>query len=166
MQKPLLTDRWQQADSLVEFFAARKSPDDLPITAVKIFSIINDTILMVKTSKGWDIPGGHVAENETPMIALRREVIEETGGCIISSRQVGYLKVTYQGKLSISSYYPDVSVILLYIGEVDCIELDSAMLGYETNEVKYLPIANLTNQIPTWNKFNQGVVDYMREIQS
>jgi 8-oxo-dGTP pyrophosphatase MutT (NUDIX family) len=39
-----------------------------------------DEVLLLKHAKGyWDFPGGRVQQNEDPMMALYREVKEETG---------------------------------------------------------------------------------------
>ena len=37
----------------------------------------NRKLLVVKNQRGWDFPGGHVEQNETPEAALHREVLEE-----------------------------------------------------------------------------------------
>ena len=50
----------------------------------------SDGILLVKPSykKGWDLPGGIVEFNESPVEGLRREVIEELG----TSAEIGGLR--------------------------------------------------------------------------
>jgi len=52
--------------------------DGVNISAV--VAIIFDSagrVLMVKNPRGWDFPGGHVEESETPEIAVKREIAEE-----------------------------------------------------------------------------------------
>ena len=46
-----------------------------------IYAKYNDKIVMCKHEKRetWEIPGGHIEKNETPELAAKRELYEETG---------------------------------------------------------------------------------------
>lgn len=52
--------------------------DDLN-ASVKVVLYRNNTILLLRNDKGWDLPGGHVRRGENKSGALVREVFEETG---------------------------------------------------------------------------------------
>tara|TARA_Y100000034_G_scaffold85759_1_gene102793 strand:- start:696 stop:1211 length:516 start_codon:yes stop_codon:yes gene_type:complete len=52
--------------------------DDLE-ASVKAVLHRNDTILLIRNDKGWDLPGGHVRRGENKAAALVREIFEETG---------------------------------------------------------------------------------------
>jgi len=47
--------------------------------SVKVVLYRNGVVLLLKNKYGWDLPGGHVMQGETPISALEREVYEETG---------------------------------------------------------------------------------------
>jgi len=46
---------------------------------VKVIIKSNGTILLVKTKRYWDLPGGRIQVSEHPEATARREVAEETG---------------------------------------------------------------------------------------
>ena len=39
----------------------------------------NDKVLLLKNDRGWDLPGGHMKQDENLINGLKREVFEETG---------------------------------------------------------------------------------------
>ncbi len=49
------------------------------ISSVHAVILNGGKIVAIKNKRGWDIPGGHVEENETFDQALRREIAEEAG---------------------------------------------------------------------------------------
>jgi 8-oxo-dGTP diphosphatase len=49
------------------------------ISAVFLVALRDGRVLVVENDRGWDLPGGHIEPGETPMEALRREVLEEAG---------------------------------------------------------------------------------------
>lgn len=38
-----------------------------------------DKFVMIRNKRGWDIPGGHTENEENPLQAFERELLEETG---------------------------------------------------------------------------------------
>jgi ADP-ribose pyrophosphatase YjhB (NUDIX family) len=63
----------------VTVLGASPAPPDHLVSAVFLLAMNDDLILAVRNERGWDIPGGHVAPDETPTQALARETLEEAG---------------------------------------------------------------------------------------
>jgi len=47
--------------------------------SVKAILHRNGVVLLLRNEDGWDLPGGHVQQTESPSAALKREIYEETG---------------------------------------------------------------------------------------
>jgi 8-oxo-dGTP diphosphatase len=123
---------WIPLNNRVEFYIDTKIPQKDLITSVHVLAFLDDQMLFTKHPKrGWDIPGGHVKKDETPITALEREVYEETYAKLTNLRVFGYIKITLFEKdlTQLKHQFPE-SYILLYIGHVG--SLDPFVGKYET----------------------------------
>jgi len=162
--KSFCVDYWDKSESRVEFFISKLLPTDIPISAVKIFDICNNEIILVHTPKGWDIPGGHVEENETAIQALEREVYEETCGYVKEYKLAGYLLITKQKVNEHNKNYPDKTVIAMYAGHIDNINADSTFLAHESFDVKKVQIDSLPILIKNWSDLYGEIIKYINSI--
>jgi 8-oxo-dGTP diphosphatase len=73
------------------------------VSAVFLIALKGSKILAIENESGWDIPGGHVEEGETPEEALIREVREEAGACFSNAKLFAVIesdeKVNYKNKV-------------------------------------------------------------------
>lgn len=62
-------------------FASRTVEDYQVVAVAGLVSPENqpDHYVMIRNARGWDIPGGRVEANETPVDAFTRELMEESG---------------------------------------------------------------------------------------
>ncbi len=68
---------------------------DQDVTAVAGFCFQSGNILVVENPRGWDIPGGHLEPDETPVEALIRELSEEASFTVIQHVPIAYLESDY-----------------------------------------------------------------------
>ena len=78
------------------------------MTTIGVFAAILDNegrILCVKRAygpKNWTTPGGRVESGESPIAALEREVLEETGYIVRAGRLLGAYAATFKDDLVLS----------------------------------------------------------------
>jgi hypothetical protein len=157
-------DYWDKSESRVEFFVSKLLPTNIPITAVKIFDICDNELVLVNTPKGWDIPGGHLEKNETAIQALKREVYEETCGVIEECTIVGYLMITKQKVNEHNKNYPKKSVIAIYSGRIVNISTDAMSLSHESIDVKKINVELLSVAIQNWSDLYGEIIEYIKSI--
>lgn len=60
-----------------------KSVEQIPlrnnVSAVFLVAFSNNKVLAIRNERGWDIPGGHLENDETLLKGLERETLEEAG---------------------------------------------------------------------------------------
>lgn len=59
------------------------------IRAVFLVGLRAGRVLAIENDRGWDLPGGHIEPGETPIEALRREVLEEAGAVFDDAQPYG-----------------------------------------------------------------------------
>ncbi len=80
------------------------------ITSAFALAFQGDRVLLTDLGRrGWDFPGGHMEEGESPEEAMRREGYEETGALLGPARLLGYqmLRVLAPGPEAYKYPYPD-----------------------------------------------------------
>jgi 8-oxo-dGTP pyrophosphatase MutT (NUDIX family) len=116
MKKSVLKGEWYKGTTW-EFIISEILPTDFPVTAVTGFAYIDNKIILTKTHRGWELPGGHVEDGETLSEALRREMKEEAGINIKTEKLFGYLRIHNsidRYSKSTGKKYPEYSYILYY----------------------------------------------------
>ena len=105
-------------------------PKKESISAVFLIALDGSKILAIKNERGWNIPGGHIEQGETPEEALIREVKEEAGASFSDAKPLAIIESDDQDK---------------YKGKV--------MLVYVTNKFK------LGQFTPSEDAFDREVVE-------
>lgn len=90
--KKVLEGVWSE-DSKWEFYLSSTLPDKKLCSAVFGIPKTRNGFLLTKTSRGWELPGGHIEENEKIIDALKREISEEVGFTTQRAVLYGYRKI-------------------------------------------------------------------------
>jgi len=70
--------------------------EDTNISA-KVVLHRNGKVLLIKNDRGWDLPGGHIKQDENILSGLVREVFEETG-LTLSSGDIKSMNMSHKNK--------------------------------------------------------------------
>ena len=77
------------------------------ISTALVVAFAGDRLLMTElTSRGWDIPGGHVEPGEHPETTVHRETLEETGATLGELHLLGYQRLRLLGPAPTTYHYP------------------------------------------------------------
>jgi len=107
MTKNILKSNNKKNEYVIEWFPATKLPKLHPVT--QVYGVCfnhSGQILIVKTTKNWQLPGGHPERGESYEETLKREVDEEGDIDIENLIPLGYQKVTrYTSRKKVFVFY-------------------------------------------------------------
>lgn len=122
--------KWLPENSALELWLSQELPDLNKTSSAFIMAFKDEKVILANVySRGWDVPGGHIENSETPEEAMQRELFEETGASLLVSSLMGYSKISISGKKPSGYNYPyPESYMPIYWGMIDNISEPSASM--------------------------------------
>lgn len=96
---------------------------ELTTSALGLVFFEERLVLPKLVERGWDIPGGHIEDGETPQETFCREVHEEVGATLSEVGPLGYQKIVIHAPKPKAYKYPyPISYQAFFWGRVDTLE--------------------------------------------
>jgi 8-oxo-dGTP pyrophosphatase MutT (NUDIX family) len=116
---------------LSDFFAHR-----FPVS-VKGICIVDGRVVLLKNERDeWDLPGGKLDKGESVEVALRREIHEELGVCVLSVELLSVFNMLVSNRIDV--------IIVLYHCQIDAVVSD-LKISQESFELGTFNRAELQN---------------------
>lgn len=115
------------------------------------FIIKNDEIALIKKARGGytgllDIPGGGIEHNETPVEALKRELMEEAGVTVKNYELITATSRTFKWQMTDKIIEDLHHIGILYKVEVEEDTVKEEADGIDSNGCNYYKIKNLSKK--------------------
>lgn len=122
--------KWLPENSTLKLYKSQELPELSATKSSFILAFKKDEVMLANVyGRGWDIPGGHIENSETPDESMQRELFEETGASLLIFALIGYSKITINGPKPASYPYPyPTSYMPIYWGMIDTITEPSASM--------------------------------------
>ncbi|MFC4735191.1 NUDIX hydrolase [Bacillus daqingensis] len=139
--------------------ASSSIPQDKTITSAHGFCFQHDELLLVKLQhRGWDFPGGHLEQEETPEACVKREVVEE-GYVKGNLRLIGFVTVdhTHNPNWQENGRYPKIGCQLFY--RMDITERMPFRGLHESEDRMFIEPAQIDAYYHSWNPVYQAILE-------
>lgn len=145
----------------VSFEPFERKPAHLEVTACMAFSLDEKgRLLLVRSKRGWGLPGGHLELGESPEDCIRRELAEEASVALGDLNLVGGWVTKKQIQTKDNSKYPDNGVMLLFLSTVS--RIDQFAQDFETLERDFVRLEDISMVHDGRSDF-YAIVEYIKE---
>lgn len=157
--------KWGEATVKLTWEASESLPDQRLITSVHGFCFYKEELLLVDLNhRGWDFPGGHIEEKETPEACFQREAMEEgyvSGSCEL----IGFISVdhTENPVWDVNGKYPKIGYQVFY--RMDIEKLHPFEAEYESAQRILVPVSEVADYYHDWNELYREILAAAVELK-
>lgn len=149
---------WGEAKVKLRWQANNRLLDKGLLTSVHGFCFYENQLLLVDlVHRGWDFPGGHIEENETPEESMHREALEE-GYVAGKIRLLGFIEVdhTENPTWEEKGKYPMIGYQAFYKMDIETIHDFEA--EHESAQRMLVQMNKIEHYHHNWNKLYQEIL--------